>query len=464
MAVPVSASAVPVAPGAVPLLGHGFALLRDPLGFMGSLHALGPLVRLRGPVLTPDVYVVNSPELLHQVLVTDARDYSQARITAGIGSQFGVSLVMDVAFDGLTLFASHVRHRRAVQPAFHPQRITARTPQVRRAVHDACARWAPGSTIRVDREMARLAYLVNARAVCGNTPALDRVTSALARMSSRTTAGMYWRLALPQLAPLRHVPGTGGFRRALNSLRAGVTESVAHHRRHGATDDAVVAQLLHARYTDTGEPLDDRQIIADTLFLLWSATHALKDVLPHVLHELARHPAVERRLHEEIDSVLQGRPVQAGDLPALVYTRQVVKETLRLHPAPWMLGRRTLVPVRLGGAELPAGTELAYCTYALHRHPDVHRDPLRFDPDRWQPDRVKALPRCADIPFGAGVRKCIGETWTMSQLLTAVATIAARWQLRAVPGHRYRPRARIVISPGRLPMTCHPRGRRAGHP
>ncbi|MFG3507093.1 cytochrome P450 [Streptomyces sp. NPDC047821] len=460
MTVPASPANVPVAPGALPLIGHGLKLLYDPLRFMASLHTSGPLVRMRGPAFTPDVYLVNSPELLHQVLVTDARDYSQARITAGIGSQFGVSLVMDMSFDGLTLFASHLRHRRAMQPAFHPHRIAARTPAVRRATHETITRWARGGTVRVDKEMARLAYTVSARAVCGDTPALDRVTAGLALLSSQTTRGLYWRLALPGLATLRHVPGTGKFRRALSDLRTAVEASLAHHRSQGATGDDVVSQLLQARYTDTDEPLDDQQIIADTLFLVWAATHGLKDVLPHALYELARHPDVEQRVHDEIDSVLQGRPVRAEDLPALTYTRQVVKETLRLHPSPWMLGRRTLVPVRLGRTELPAGSELAYCTYAVHRDPAVHPDPLRFDPDRWRPDRAKDLARCSDIPFGAGVRKCIGDTLTMNQVITALATITARWQLRTVPGHRYRPRARIVISPGPLPMTCHPRAHR----
>lgn len=458
MAVPVPPTPVPTAPGALPLLGHGLKLLRDPLGFMTSLNELGPLVRMRGPAFTPDVYLVNSPELLHRVLVTDARSYSQARITAGIGSQFGISLVMDMSFDGLTLFASHLRHRRAVQPAFHPHRIAARTPAIRRAAQAATAGWVPGTTIRVDKEMARLAYSVNARAVCGDTPVLDQVTAELAALSSQTTPGMYWRLALPGLAHVRHVPGTGRFLRALSGLRTAVTACLAHHRSQGMAGDDVVSQLLRARYPDTDEPLDDQQIIADTLFLLWAATHGLKDVLPHVFYELALHADAEQRVHQEISSVLQGRPVQAEDLPALDYTRRVVKETLRLHPAPWMLGRRTLVPVRLGTAELPAGTELAYCTYAVHRNPAVHPDPLRFDPDRWLPDRARSLARCSDIAFGAGVRKCIGDALTMNQILTAVATIAARWQLRTLPGHRYRPRARIVISPGPLSMTCHPRG------
>ncbi|NUP18447.1 MAG: cytochrome P450 [Streptomyces sp.] len=449
--------AVPTAPGSLPLLGHSLRLLLDPLDFMASLNGLGPLVRMRGPAFTPDVYLVNSPELLHQLLVADARDYAQARITAGIGSQFGVSLVMDMDFDGLTLFGSHLRHRRAVQPAFHPHRIAAGTPALRQAVQEAVARWCPGTTIRVDKEMAGLAYRVNARAVCGNTPALDQVTAALAALSSQTTRGLYWRLAVPQLAHLKHVPGTGRFLRALSDLRTGILAALTHQRGQGAADGSVLSQLLRARYADTDERLGDRQITADMLFLIWAATHGLKEVLPHLFYELARHPDIEQRVHQEIDAVLDGRPVQAEDLTSLEYTRRVVKETLRLHPAPWMLGRRTLVPVRLGTAELPAGTELAYCTYALHRNPAIHPDPLRFDPDRWLPGRAKTLARCADVPFGAGVRKCIGDALTMNQLLTAVATIAAQWQLRTAPGHRYRPHGRIVISPGPMPMTCHRR-------
>ncbi|MDC0765337.1 cytochrome P450 [Streptomyces sp. HD] len=461
MAVSVPPPAIPTAPGSLPLLGHSLKLLLDPLGFMASLNGLGPLVRMRGPAFTPAVYLVNSPELLHQLLVTDARDYAQARITAGMGSQFGISLVMDMEFDGLTLFGSHLRHRRAVQPAFHPHRVAAGTPALRQAVQEAMAPWRPGTTIRVDQEMAGLAHRVNARAVCGDTPALDQVTAALAALSSQTTRGLYWRLAVPQLAHLEHVPGTGRFLRALSDLRTGITAALTHQRDQGAADGSVLSQLLQARYTDSDEPLGDQQIIADMLFLIWAATHGLKEVLPHVLYELARHPDVERRVRQEIDSVLDGRPVQAEDLTSLEYTRRVVKETLRLHPAPWMLGRRTLVPVRLGTAELPAGTELAYCTYALHRNPAVHPDPLRFDPDRWLPGRAKNLARCADVPFGAGVRKCIGDALTMNQLLTAVATIAAHWQLRTAPGHRYRPQGRIVISPGPMPMTCHPRRGRA---
>ncbi|WP_217242261.1 cytochrome P450 [Streptomyces sp. AC555_RSS877] len=451
--------AVPTAPGALPLLGHGLKAVRDPLGFVVSLSRLGPLVRGRGPLFTPDVYMVNSPDLLRQMLVTDARSYAQGRISEGIGSQFGLSLVMDMRFDGLTLFESHRRHRRAVQHAFHPHRIAAGTPAVRQATEEATCRWQPGKTLRVDLAMAQLAYTVNAYALCGDTPAHDRVVAGIAGLSSHTTAGLYWRMALPRLAHFRHVPGTGRFTRALTGLRAAVTAALTHHRHHGDGGDDVLSQLLRARYADTDEPLTDQQIIADTLFLLFAGVHGLKDVLPHVLYELHRHPHIEQRVHDEIDSALQGRPVQAEDLARLAYTRRVVKETLRLYPAVWMLARRTLVPVRLGPAELPAGTELLYNNYAVHRNPDVHPDPLRFDPDRWLPERLKPLPRCADLTFGAGVRKCIGDAMTMNQILIALATIAGHWTLRTAPGHRYRPRVGIFLAPGPMPMTCHPRKR-----
>ena len=154
---------------------------------------------------------------------------------------------MDLEFDGLTLFESHRRHRRAVQPGFHPQRIAARTPEVRRATQETIARWRPGETVRVDKAMAQLACSVNAHAVSGDTPALHQVMAALASLSSQTTHGLYWRLSLPQLARLKHVPGTGRFQRALSDLRTAVTAAVAHHRSQGTTGDDVLspASPLH---------------------------------------------------------------------------------------------------------------------------------------------------------------------------------------------------------------------------
>ncbi|MFF8096192.1 cytochrome P450 [Streptomyces sp. NPDC016675] len=459
MTSPVTTHPVPTAPGALPLIGHGHHMLFRPLAFTASLYEHGPVVRMLSP--GPDTYMVTSPELIHRVLVTETRDYAKGRMTQGIGSQFGLSVGMDMQFEGLTLFESHRRHRRTVQSGFHRHRIAAQIPAVRETTEEQTACWQPGQSVRVDQELGRLACTVNARTLCGDGPTAQAVADALADLLPQVTRGLYWRLALPRVATLPHVPGTGSFNRARARLQKAITAAIEARRPSGDQETPdVLSQLLTARYADTDEPLEDVQVVREVIFYLFAAVHGISDALPHAFHELALNPHVEQRLHGELDTVLDGRPVQPQDLPRLDYARRVLQEVLRLYPPVWIFARRTLVPVQLGDAHLPAGAEIAISAYQLQRNPQVFADPEVFDPDRWLPERARTLPPSSYLALGAGPRKCIGDNLAMTHLLAALATISAQWRLRPRPGRRIRrPTPRIFLSPGPLPMTLEQRSR-----
>ncbi|GAB2794435.1 cytochrome P450 [Amycolatopsis magusensis] len=443
---------VPSAPWALPVAGHGGQLFGWPLRFMTSLNARGPVVRIRSG-LSP-VYVVTDPCLLRRVLLTDTRDYVKGRLTDRGGPQLGVSLVMDMDFDGMTPFESHRRHRRAVQPAFHPTRIAAHVEALAHEARELAGTWRPGRRVRLDTEFARLACRVNARFFCGSP--VGPVAEALEEFKHHLVRGLYWRVPSPAFTDSWNPPGTGGFRRARRRLREAI-EAAATRRRSEGDDGSVLAGLIDARYSDTGEALADGQITHEILFDLIASLHGIAAVLPWAFHELARHPDAEQRLHAELDAVLAGRPVTAEDLPRLDFTRRVLQETLRLYPPVWLLARRTLTEVELGPFRLPSGTDLAYVPYALHHNPGLFAEPHRFDPDRWLPERAKTIPDHAYLPFGTGPRKCIGDRLAMTQLLTALATIGSSQRLQPIPGHRARARARIFLTPGPMPMTSHPR-------
>jgi pentalenene oxygenase len=346
------------------------------------------------------------------------------------------------------LFEAHRRHRRALQPAFHPRRVAAQVPQVRELTQTHCRHWQAGQTLRLDQDLARLAYDVTARTFCTAT---DSMASALAALTASSTTGVYWRVALPRLGRLSGVPGTGSFKRAVARLRAAITSAIEQHRADPRDRGDVLSALLSARYHDTGEAMSDEQIVNEITFYMFAAVHGIADVLPHVFLELSRHPDAEERLHAELDTVLSGRPVQAEDLPRLHYTRRLLTEVMRLHPTVWLLARRTLRTVRLGITDFPAGTEIAYGAYAAHHHPGIHHEPLRFDPDRWLPERTRALHKVAQLTFGTGPRKCIGDQLATTHMLTALATITQHWRLRTPPGHRHRPTPRLFLRPGTLP-------------
>ena len=146
-------------------------------------------------------------------------------------------------------------------------------------------------------------------------------------------------------------------------------------------------------------------------------------------------PAVEVRLHEEIDRVLQGRLPTVADIGALPYAERVVTESMRLYPPAWIIGRRALQNYRIGEYVAPARSIFVMSPYVLQRDARYFPDPDRFDPDRWTPAFRSALPPFAYFPFGGGPRRCIGDSFAWMELVLVVATIAQQWTLALVPGH-----------------------------
>ncbi|MFD1050125.1 cytochrome P450, partial [Kibdelosporangium lantanae] len=156
--IPVHATAsldeVPIAPGRWPVLGHTMSLLRHRFGFTSSLAPLGDLVRIYlGPLPT---YVVTSPDLVHQILVTDAKKYDKGVMFDRFRPFFGNGIAMSNG-------TFHDTQRRLVQPAFHVNRITGYTPVMARTAVELAESWLPGQVVPVDQVMQQLAVVVIGR-------------------------------------------------------------------------------------------------------------------------------------------------------------------------------------------------------------------------------------------------------------------------------------------------------------
>ncbi|MGW6599060.1 cytochrome P450, partial [Streptomyces sp. NPDC055036] len=152
-------------------------------------------------------------------------------------------------------------------------------------------------------------------------------------------------------------------------------------------------------------------------------------------------------------------PSGPSRVAALDYTDRFLKEVTRLHSFLLFI-RRATTPVNLGGIRLPAGAEVAYSLYALHRDPEVFPDPDRLDPDRW-PSGGRPVRRDSFLPFSAGVHKCIGDTFAWAELITALAAVTARHRLDLSPGTTIHTRPTVVPKPDRMPMIVSPRNGRA---
>jgi cytochrome P450 len=183
-----------------------------------------------------------------------------------------------------------------------------------------------------------------------------------------------------------------------------------------------------------------------TLLLAGHDTTALALTWTFVL--LAEHPEVETRLHEELDGVLGGRLPNAGDVGNLVYTNQVIRESMRLYPPAWMITRRAAESVEVGGYQIPAGANVLLSPWLTQRDERFYDRPDAFEPERWANGRAKSTPKFAYFPFGGGPRICIGAGFALTEAVILLAAIAQRFRLALVPGQELTPLPSITLRPG----------------
>ena len=150
--------------------------------------------------------------------------------------------------------------------------------------------------------------------------------------------------------------------------------------------------MLMLAEDEDGQRMNDRQLHDEimTIFIAGHETTAL--TLTWAFTLLARAPDVERKLHSELDTVLNGRLPSLADLPDLPYTEMVIKETLRLYPIAWLILRQATADLRVGPYRIPKGHQIWISPYTMHRHPHYFSAPEKFEPERFGPGADLASP------------------------------------------------------------------------
>ncbi|GGX33957.1 cytochrome P450 [Streptomyces noursei] len=432
---------IPRARGAWPLIGHAPSLARAPLRFIRTLASYGDIVEVR--LGRMPAYVLTHPDLVHQVLVTDAQNYTRGYVHDKGKTFLGEGLVTSSG-------PVHRRHRRMLQPEFHRARLAEHAKVMQTAVAELTSRWRPGQLLALDQEMASLALTTVTRCLFAGLP--ETAAAATQRAVPVLMKGSVVRGVTPQWVGRLPLPMNRRFDKAVSDVSAVVDSMIAANRARDQDRGDMLSTLLHARDAD-GKPLTDQEIHDQVVTFYMAGVETTSAALAWTFHELARHPDAERRLHSELDTALRGRMPTYDDLPQLPYTTAVINEILRRY-AIWFQMRRTRRPVRLGDAALPAGAELIYSPHLLHHDPRWFPDPDRFDPGRWTADRAQHIPKRAFIPFAAGVHKCMGDTFAVTQLSLHVATICTRWRLRPAQGREIRQVIHATVHPDKLPMIA----------
>lgn len=202
-------------------------------------------------------------------------------------------------------------------------------------------------------------------------------------------AGIGARTVLPPALAGVALPGSRRYFLARDRLRRFAADIVAARRGGTGGDDGdLLSALLAAREPDSGQGLSDTELVDQVVTMFVGGIDTTAATMAWMLHAVAEHPAVARRLKAEVDTVLAGRAPSVEDLSDLPLTGRVVTETLRRHPVVWIVTRTVTADTVLGGHRLPAGTVVAFSPYLVHHRADHYPDADVFDPDRWSPERT----------------------------------------------------------------------------
>jgi cytochrome P450 len=426
-----------------PSTGFARSLLgfrRDALGFLTSLaRQYGDVVYVKfiGP---EGIYLINNPEYIKDILVTNSRNFSKSR-----------GLEVAKRFLGQGLLTSegefHRRQRRLAQPAFHQQRIESYGAAMVDYADRLSGRWQDNETVDMAQEMMKLTL-----AVVSKTLFDADVESEAREIRDALTEIMHvfrFGLTLPfgeKIEKILVFPRIR-FQKAKARLDAIIYRIINERRASGVDRGDLLSMLLMSQDEDGHEGMTDQQVRDEAMTLFLAGHETTANALTWAWYLISQHPEIERRLQAELDSVLAGELPTARDVARLSYTESVFAEAMRLYPPAWAIGRRALVDYQIGDYHIPARSILLMSQWVTHHDERFFPEPFKFDPDRWTPDARASRPKFAYYPFGGGPRVCIGEPFAWMEGVLLIATLAQKWRMKLVPGHKVETEPLITLRP-----------------
>lgn len=436
------------------LVGSLLEVRRDRLNFIThATEKYGDLICFRmGP---KRLYLLNHPDHARHVLCDNVANYQKGLGLKDAEPLLGGGLLTS---DG-ELWTSQ---RRLLQTVFGNKRIEEFSDLMVEAAHSMVERWQERACTEqvVDIAHEMVALTIN---ILGSTLFRTDLTEGTEEISRDLTVLTRW--AMSRMTSLLKLPiyfPTRENRRARAALRRleSLVERIIRECQHvdSAGNETLISILTHQN-SQSGGGANRKQMRDEVMTLLLAGHETTAATLAWTWYSLARNPEVERRLHAEVDEVLDGRRATLSDVPRLVYTRMLVSETLRLYPPVWLLPRKAINSDRIDQHVIPPNSDVLVSVYTIHRHPLFWDDPKRFDPCRFAPDNGAERDPFAYLPFGAGPRTCLGSRFGLMEVVLAVAMIAQRFSLRLIEDREVEPEASLTLHPRRgLPMSLHSRG------
>jgi cytochrome P450 len=421
------------------------------LGFFGggsagsTVEFVQNVARCYGPVasfriLHKRIYVVDDADLVQELLVTRQHEFRR---------DTGATLGRELVGDGLLTREEplHRERRRILQPAFHREQIASYVGAMTAESERLSSEWENKEQFDIRTEMRRVTLAIVGATLFGTDfrEGAEQISEVLQRVVRKAV----WLVpAVSVFEPLVTVYRTMRphgrslfFPNERKRLEQIVAPMIA--KRRGTNHRDILSLILNHR-EDANAPLTDEDVQNELVTFVLAGYETTATALTWTWCLLAKHPAAEARMRQELEEVLEGRLPTLDDVPRLTYTANVFKEAMRLYPPVLLFARRPKSRLTFAGYEMGRGVSIFISPYITQRNPRYFARPDEFEPERWESMKI---PKFAYFPFGGGAKMCIGEPFARMEGLMVLGTLAQRWRLECTSDIRADIGSGTVLNP-----------------
>jgi cytochrome P450 len=338
-----------------------------------------------------------------------------------------------------------LKQRRLIQPLFHKQRLQTFVQKIEKATTVLLKNLEghTGEVIDIHTEMTRVTLDIVSQTLMSTEVKGDfkKISDAL----HVVMAGMMKIIKVPTW-----IPTLGNLRMKKNRavLDDTIFKIINDRRKTKEGFDDLLTMLMEVEDADTRERMTDKQLRDELITIFLAGHETTANALSFTFYLLAQHPEIKQRIVDEVQKVIGDSEMTFENLNKLEFTTMVIKESMRLYPPVWGITRDASREDVIGGYRIKKGDSIAMSPYAVHRLEKYWENPLKFDPERFSPERMKNIHRYAWFPFGGGQRLCIGNNFAMMEMQIILAlvctqfnfTLAENFKLELEPLVTLRPR------------------------
>ncbi|WP_306008785.1 cytochrome P450 [Bacillus sp. MMSF_3353] len=332
-----------------------------------------------------------------------------------------------------------IKQRRFIQPVFKHDKIPYYADVMVNLTEEHIDNWKDNEIRNIVPDIMKLTLSIIGKTMfdCKVGDKADLIGKSLEKVMD------YFYKGIPTFIPTLK---NHRYNKAISDLDAVIFEIIDYKRKTNNKSGEDLLSMLLNSHDDNNEMMTAEQVRDEIMTFLIVGHDSTAEIILWCIYLLSEYPIVEKKVYEEIEMVTKDGKFSFSDIPSLVYTNKVIKETLRLYPPAWVLSRVAMKDTKIGQYEVDEGTNILISPWVLHRLESNFVDAETFNPDRW--DNTKIDKMGAYLPFGLGPRQCIGQSFAMMELILVLVTILKRFKLKRTESSTLNPIPMMALRVG----------------